>query len=906
MALEAGTKLGPYEIVSPLGAGGMGEVYRAKDTRLDRDVAIKVLPETMTCDPERVARFHREAKVLASLNHPNIAAIYGFEDHRSETGATHFLVMELVEGETLARRLKSGAFAVEDALDIAKQVAEALEAAHEQGIIHRDLKPANVMITPEGKVKVLDFGLAKAVTEESPTFAADSPTITANYTRPGVVLGTAPYMSPEQARGKPLDKRTDIWSLGCVLYECLTGQRAFEAGTTTDVLAQIVMSEPDFTVLPGDLPPIAERLLRRCLNKDPKQRLRDAGEIRVAVEEFRAMPASKLVDASTTRTQQLRSSTTLYLWAVLALLGIASAYSLWVRDPHSIPRTPIVSRWSVALPPGSRIGWRDTGSRWSKIGYSRLVAVSTDGSLIAFAIQDARGMEMLYRRNTNEHQARPIPGTVSGRAPFFSPDGRWLGFLQDGKLRKVSLAGGSPQDICVVDSMSFDASWSSDGKSIIFSTDTGLWRVSAYGGTAERLTRMAAGEVGHHFPQISRDGQSVLFTIAATPNMHLGLLSLSSATWDIIVQNASQGRFVHDDAIVFARAGELLVAPYSNDEPGTVGHAVTVLEGVSTTPGLGGAVVTQFDISDSGTLVYAPATLQPTIDELVWVDQAGRETAITSGAGTWMHPRLSPCGNRISLDIHSSDGMRDVYIYEIERAQIRRLTRGGVTFESCWTPDGTRIALRSAYPAGFSLFWTRTDFTGEPELLLSSEHAIPNSWTPDGATLLFYDMARRGISMMSPGRDRNPTVLIASAAEERWPTLSSDGKWIAYVADESGQREVFVQSFPDLGPKHKVSINGGGEPVWSKDGSRLFFRESGNMFSVKVSYEPSFAVGAPEVLFSGDYDAAPIGHQHYDISHDGQRFLMIKHGQPSGPIEVRVVQNWFEELRDKVPTGGNP
>jgi serine/threonine protein kinase/Tol biopolymer transport system component len=892
--IKPGTRLGLYETLSPLGKGGMGEVWCARDTRLDRQVAIKVLPEPLARDEDRVLRFQREARLLASLNHTNIAQIYGFE----ESNGSKYLVLEYVAGETLGARLKGGPLATDEALEICKQIADALEAAHEKGIIHRDLKPSNVMIRPDGSVKVLDFGLGKAVAEDSSM--ADSGTITVDYTRAGVVLGTVPYMSPEQARGRPVDRRTDIWSLGCVLFECLSGKRTFDGATTTELLAQIVSEQPDFSRLAPDTGLFLTRLIRRCLEKDPKRRLRDVGEVRIAIEEFQAHAETTLVDGPPPSTERSLPFVRLLPWALAAVLGIALGYSLWPRERPMVSPARAVSRWTILLPDKARVDFGGTGG---KFDYSRTVAVSPNGERIVYAMQSLSDRSELYLREIEEFQVRPIPGTTNGRGPFFSPDGAWLGFLSDTMLQKVKLTGGSPQKICDVNSASFDASWAPDGESIVFGTDAGLWRVSSNGGTPEQLTspRSDEGELAHHFPHVASDGRHVLFTVVTTKGAHLAQLALENRTWKTIIRDAAQGALLHNGHVVFARRGELMVAPFAAKTGKIAGPAVSVLQNVHTLTGLGGIVVTQFDVAATGILTYVPATTA-TVDQLLWVDRSGNETVITSGPGTWVHPRLSPDGERISVDIHSPDGERDVYIYELLRDQLNRLTHEGITWESEWSPDGKRLAVMSGRVAGRrSLFLVRTDFSGPPELLHPGDHSIPTSWSPDGMSLLFYDYAEGGIMSVSPQHDRTPKLVVGSSANERFPRLSPDGKWMAFVADESARRQVFVQSYPGLGPRHKISIEGGGEPVWSRDGRKLFFREADQAFFVSVEYEPAFACSPPTKLFSGQYDAALIGHQHYDVSLDGEKFLMIKHGKPVGPNEVRVVLNWFDELERRVP-----
>ena len=899
MALESGLRIGPYQITTPLGAGGMGEVYRATDTNLRREVAIKVLPDDFARDTGRLGRFQREAHLLAALNHPNIAAIYGLE----ESDDRRCLVLELVEGKTLAEKLGEGPLPMDEILQIARQMASALEAAHEKGIIHRDLKPANVMVTPDGTVKVLDFGLAKVEPgAEGDSAVADlslSPTMSLGATRDGAILGTAPYMSPEQARGRPLDKRTDIWSLGCVLFECLTGRRAFAGTTTTDVLAQIVTHQPDLDSLPAGTPPFLIRLLRCCLVKDPRRRLRDAGEVRIAVEEFESGSG---IDSSTVHAPaQSKPARTrpIVLWVLVVLLAGALAWSLLGRKPANLDVQAMTARWSIPLPPDTRLGLPGFGGRFD---YSSLVAISPDGARIAYTVQDRERHVEAYVRSIGDVQPRRVPGATNGRALFFSPDGEWLGFLAADTIEKVALSGGAPQKICEIGRVvSFDASWSPDGTAIVFSTDDGLWQVPADGGQPRQLTEpdAARGEVGHHAPRFLPDGSGVLFTVSVTPETHLALLSLATGEWEIIARNAAQGILLGPGRLVFARAGEVLAASFKAGADRVVGPAATVLQGVHTSPGLGGVVLTHYDVSATGSLAFIPGTASEREDQLLWVDHEGSETLITSGPGTWVHQRLSPDGRRISLDIHAPEGMRDVHIYDLDRGVDRHLTSNGISWESAWRSDGEQIAVMSGAPAGqWSLFLAPTDFSGPPELLLQTDYAVPAQWLADGGALLYTDLTGGVWKLPLTGSmaDRTPERILGSAVRERHARLSPDERWMAYTADEGGRRQVFVQSFPDLGPKHQISIDGGGEPVWSPDGRHLYFREGDGMLATEITYGP-FAAGRPRLLFAGEYDAAFLtGHQHYDISRDGQRFLMIKHGEPDGPGQVQVVLNWLQEI----------
>jgi serine/threonine-protein kinase len=541
-----------------------------------------------------------------------------------------------------------------------------------------------------------------------------------------------------------------------------------------------------------------------------------------------------------------------------------------------------------------------------------MVAISPDGSRIAYSVSGREDRGELFLK-ADDAMPKAIPGTSDGRAPFFSPDGEWLGFYVraggNGGIFKVSLRGGAPQKICELkNAMHFDASWSPDGETIVFATDTGLSRVNVGDGSVEQLTQpnRERGEVGHHSPRIAANGKGILFTVSTIHGMEVAYLSLADREWTPVMEDASMAIEVGSDHLVFARSGELLAASYDSRRRRIVGPAVTVVQGVNTTPGLGGMVLTQFDVSTTGTLAYVPAADSVPMDQLLWVDQEGSETLITEGAGTWVHPRLSPDGKRISLDIHSPKGKRDVYIYELERGQFRELTSTGISWESEWRHDGERIAVLSGAPAGrWSLFWVPTDFSQPAELLLASDHAIPGSWLPDGESFLYTEWSVGGIWRYWPESGREPQPVLRTSHGEVFPRLSPNGEWMAYVASEAGRREVFVQSFPDLGPKYKVSVDGGTEPVWSRGDKRLFYRKGDQMLAVDVGYTPGLELGRPRVLFEGDYNDAAVGHQHYDLSLDGQRFLMIRHGQPVGTDEVRVVLNWSKQLLARLSPGAS-
>ena len=928
MTLERGTKLGLYEILSPLGAGGMGEVYLARDSKLDRQVAIKVLPEAMTRDKERVARFEREAKLLASLNHPNIAAIYGFESTDSSRAAglspredtdgedattlpssrqpkhaaqkLHYLVMEFVEGETLSQRLKSGAFAVEDALDIGKQIAEALEAAHEKGIVHRDLKPANVMIREDGTVKVLDFGLAKAMAEDPSGAAdADSPTITANYTRPGVVLGTAAYMSPEQARGRPLDKRTDIWSFGIMLFECLTGQRLFQGETANDSMGAIMHKEPDWSLLPRGTPPTVRLLLRRCLSKDRHRRLQAIGDARVELEEARS--GDEFLGMGTTQESSSNPIMAALPWVFCGVLAVVLVIMLSRgSDKPAAPIVGSVKKSVLTLPPDTSIKWRGTQDSWGNVGYSHLLAISRDGRRLIQTVQEGQHTS-LYLKDEEDFIASKVPGTEGARGAFFSPDGLWVGFVTENVMQKVRLPGGTAQPICEVNSTAFDATWLDDG-TIIYSSDHGLRRVSAEGGKPQPLTFIDfdAGVRGHNAPHVIDGTQWVLFTVATDTGRHAALLSLDDGTWKIIKQHATDARYVGGGFLVFARSGELLASPYDPANPLIVGTETPIARGVHANPGQGGAVVHVFDTSMTGVLVYAPSADPPGPDALVWVDHEGNEEEIVQGSGQWMHQRLSSNGQRILFNKWTNDGMIDLYIYDLKRGQTDRLTRSGHTYDAEWSPDGRTVCFNSLDTKGRTFFLIPTDFSGPPKSILDALDARPHlcQWSEDGSTLVFFDRStRRGIWTASPDGRKKLSELMNTPLGEAWAQISPDGRLIAYVGFDSGRRDIYVQAYPDLGSRIRVSKNGGGEPRWAHDSRTLYFREAGKIFKASILIEPRLEVASVATLPIADvYDSSAAGHQHYDLSLDGTKFLMVKHGRRVYPTRVHVIENWTAEL----------
>ncbi|MGA2260527.1 MAG: protein kinase [Acidobacteriota bacterium] len=903
-----GTTLSHYRITEKLGAGGMGEVYRAEDTNLDRQVAIKVLPDVFSGDPERLARFEREAKLLASLNHPNIAAIYGLE----EAGGKRFLVLELVEGETLAQRIHREALPVEEALEVCRQIAEGLEAAHEKGIIHRDLKPANVKITPEGKVKVLDFGLARALHDQAATAnLSHSPTITEAMTRPGVVLGTAAYMSPEQAKGKTVDKRADIWAFGCVLYECLVGKRAFQGDTITEIVASILKIEPDWQALPPTTPWRVKNLLHQCLQKDPRERLHDIADVRIEIGDSIAQPAESV---SVPRRYPFR-------WivacaAVMLLVGILIRAAL-MRYSQPATSSPVV-RSVIKVEPGHRL---EGEAMFDMERPSRTaMAISSDGKFIVYsAIEENPGPQaklQLYLRRMDQSAAKPIPGTEGGINPFLSPDSRWLGFWADGKLKKVLVEGGVPSTLCDASTL-YGANWGRDN-SIVFTdgASTGLSRVSAEGGKPETLTRPdpKRDEYSHRLPSWLPNGKAVLFTVMKyffDPKPWLALLRLDTGEWRVLLQDAADAKYVPTGHLVFLRQGTLMAVRFDLAKLEVIGQPVALVENVMQAFGLSAEYHTgagQLGISDAGSLIYAPGGVPPPPNNsLVWVDQRGIEQPAAALQFPFFAPRLSPDGQRIAYVTGGRE--YQVYVYDLGRGTNSRLTGEGWTFYTIWTPDGKRLLFSWGKSTADSLFWQPYDGSSPMERLTTSEYGQrPGSWSSDGKTVAFVDIhpdTHFDIAMLDV-RSGRVTPFLNSQFNEEYPEFSPDGHWIAYTSDESNRDEVYVRPFPGPGMKLQVSSEGGAEPLWSRNGKQLFYRrwDQNQVWVVDVRTNGGFATSKPRLLFEKPGYEAGYPIRSWELSLDSQRFLMVKLEQrkPTPVTEMILVQNWFEELKQKVPT----
>jgi eukaryotic-like serine/threonine-protein kinase len=899
MTLAAGTRLGSYEVVAQIGAGGMGEVYRAHDSKLARDVAIKVLPTNFVNDPERLSRFQREARMLAALNHPNIATIFGLE----QSGGVTCLVMELVPGETLAERVKAGPLPIEEALKIAVQIAEALEAAHEKSIIHRDLKPANVKLTPEGKVKVLDFGLAKAFagdgTNDDPS---NSPTLSAAATMQGVILGTASYMSPEQARGKACDKRTDIWAFGCVLYELLTGKQAFHGESTTEILAAVLREEPDWQALPASTPVKIRDLLGRCLQKDKTQRLRDAGDARIEIHEALTAPPSLSPSfaAPVRGTSALGQRTPIFtVLGTLLLGGLVTGLAVWNLKPAPAPPPMPVTRTVITLPLGQQLAGLDGGPA---------VAISPDGTHLAYVARQG-STQQLYLRAMDSLEAKPIPGTEGGVNPFFSPDGQWLGFFAGGKLKKVSVSGGGAVTLGDA-TYPLGASWGSQGMIAFAPTNmSGVQQVPDAGGAPQPLTRLEKEQTTHRWPEFLPGGKAVLFATGInSSNWTSAQVAVQSLVVGegrkLIQEGATQPRYAPSGHLVSAQGGSLMAVPFDAQRLTAKGAAVPVVEGVMQSPVTGAA---QYSFSTTGSLVYVPGGVQSAQLRLVWVNRNGAEQSLAVPMRAYQFPRFSPDGRRVAVVV--ADQQTQIWLYDLSRETLTRLTfEGNSNTNPTWTPDGKRIAFSSSREGSPNLFWQMADGSGGLERLATSDYFQgPNSWSADGQVLAFVEVSpttQRDIWVLRLG-DRKAQPFLRTPFTESAPRFSPDGHWLAYTSDESGRFEIYAQPYPGPGGKWQISTDGGREPVWNPNGRELFYRSGDKMMAVDVTTQPSFSVGKPRMLFEGPYMPTPSTFPDYDVSPDGQRFLMLKPVEQTGaaPTQINVVLNWFEELKRRVPTG---
>ena len=860
----------------------MGQVYRATDTNLGRQVAIKVLPEAFAQDAERVARFEREAKTLALLNHPNIAHIYGLE----RSGLTA-LVLELVEGPTLAHRIAKGPIPLEEAFPIAKQIADALETAHEQGIVHRDLKPANINVRPDGTVKVLDFGLAKALGSASPAVTSQSPTVAnPEMTEVGIVLGTVAYMSPEQTRGSSVDKRTDIWAFGCVLFEMLTGKRAFEGDHASEVVSAVLRGQLDWRMLPANAPPSIRRLLRRCLERDRSRRLADIADARLEIDDAWAEPAT----AASLVVDKMRR--TRWLAIVGSILSTAAGVALTVlilraRSPEDVSTARSVTRLELNLPTGVEL----------YAGHAQAAALSPDGTNVAF-VGVLDGVRQILLRRLDRVEATPLlRRTETPMGCFFSPDGRQLAFVtaSSAALKKVSL-----EDRLVV-SLASDVDftsggvWGSDDR-ITFARVDGLWQIPATGGAATQLTRLdkAKGELSHQWPTLVADGKVLLFTVVTGSSRdaaHIEALTLATGHRQVLVDPGTFPLYAASGHLIFFRNDRLLAVPFDANRLVVTGSPTQILESLAI-DATGAPVVA---ISKSGALVHAPGGL--VMSKLVWVTHQGLEQPLTSIARRYETPRVARDGRRVAV---AADG--DVWIHDAARATFTRLTSDETAGNSypVWTPDGKRVIFRTRT----GLYWIAADGSDRSQAIPGTSFSdYPNSVSLDGTTLAFVRVntdTSGDLYVLSLQGEPRPRAVLKGPAYEGGPQLSPDGRWLAYASDESGEFQIYLRQFEGPDRRWQVSAQGGRQPLWNQNGKELFYRSGNKMMAVEMSTRPEPLLSTPRLLFEHRYAfGRSITTPSYDVSPDGQRFVMVR--DESGSGRLNVVLNWVDELTRLVP-----
>ena len=912
MALSPGTRLGVYEVTAKIGEGGMGEVYQARDTKLDRDVALKVLPEAFTSDPDRLTRFEREAKVLASLNHTNIGHIYGLEDDPSTSSGqegVRALVLELVDGPTLADRIAQGPIPIDESLSIANQIIAALEAAHEAGVVHRDLKPANIKVRRDGTVKVLDFGLAKAFqTDSSDVNVSASPTVslTAAATQMGMVIGTAAYMAPEQAKGQPVDKRADVWAFGVVLFEMLTGDRPFKADDVSLTLARVLDREPDWDTLDAGLPPALRVFLERCLAKDPKKRVRDIGDVGLALAG--AFEGTGSVAPAQPVTQppapwQRPASLAAALLAAVAVGGL-SVWALMRPDvvPADIVRFRVVPPASASLLPRSSA--------------QPDLAISPDGTQIVYRGNRPEGGVGLYLRPVDQLDGTPLRGTQGGEGPFVSPDGAWVGFLGGGRRRllKVSIFGGPPVTLAESQTPIRGAVWGADDQ-IVFGSGSGLFTVSSGGGVPEALTTPTEGESGHLWPALIPGRDAIVFVVwgLGPPllDSELAVLDLATGAVTRLGLPGVGPRYLTTGHLVYAAAndgptdGSVWAVPFDADALAVSGSPVPLLEGVMTKAS-GAANVS---IADNGRLVYVSGVAGAEgVRSLHWVDREGQETPIPAPARSYAYARVSPDGSRVALDVRDQD--EDVWVWSLPDGPLTRLTFDASSDQyPHWTPEGDRVVFSSFRDGASNIYWKAADGTGATERVTESDNVqFVNAVTSDGTQVI----ARAGtpgygsdLVLASLTSDGAAEPLVSTPFFEGNAALSPDGAWVAFESDESGAVEVFVRPFPDTETgRWQVSTSGGLSPVWSPDGSELFYLQDTQLMAVPVQTDDGFTSGTPDMLFDAPYYFGAPG-RNYDVAPDG-RFLMIQGDEgPDGDEpnpEITVVLNWLVEVEARVPT----
>jgi Tol biopolymer transport system component len=908
MPIEIGSRLGNHDILSALGRGGMGEVWRARDSKLGREVAIKTLPPEFARDEERLARFEREARMLASLNHPNVASIYGIE----EASGTRFLVLELVEGETLAEVLKRGPLAVEEAVRLALQIATAVEAAHEKGVIHRDLKPANIKITPDGKVKVLDFGLAKAMQADEQDIA-NSPTLSMAATARGIILGTASYMSPEQARGLPADGRADVWAFGCVLYEMLTARQVFRGDTVSDILASVLARDPDFSQLQTHVHPRLLETLQRCLEKDPKRRWQAIGDVRMELERLAASGLRK--EPEPAAVAQRTSLVSLAPWLAAALLVGAAA--TWMLKPAPRPEPRPLVRFDYELPPTGI--FRNTGRP--------ILALSPNG--LHFAYNTPAG---IFLRSLDSLTARLIPGTEESLVnPFFSPDGDWLGYhAPGGGLKKIAVAGGVPVTIGSSE-LPFGATWSKDGNILVAQNTKGIMRVSSDGGTPELVMPVGADEVAYG-PSLLPDGKTILYTVTR---------ATGPTRWDeaeivtqvpggdrkVLLKGGSDARYVPTGHILYMVGTALFGAAFDLDTLQIRGGGVPLVQGVqrASQPATNTAAG-NFSLSDNGHLIYlnSAGPAEAVKATLGIADRNGGVKRLNLPPATYRNPRVSPDGRSIAVESIGDNGQNIIWVYDLAGATaIRRLTQEGNNTRPLWTRDSKRLVYGSDREKGHGIYSQLADGSSLPERLTTAEDGFfhfPESWSPDGKVLSFAaartTLGQDGWSVWTLRMDtaeKKPTLFYdVPGSNEFGSTFSPDGKWIAYASNNATETNpafsINAQPYPPTGAKYEISRTGGAWPIWH--GGELFYRL--NVGEVNAARIKALAIETnPAPRFTSDKELSIHGfvlatnYRDYDVMPNGREFLMVfplaqAPNAPPPRFRISVVLNWVEELKARV------
>ena len=903
MTLSAGSRLGPYEVLSPLGAGGMGEVYKAKDTRLDRTVAVKVLPQHLSENSDMRQRFEREAKTISSLTHPHICALY---DVGNQDGV-EYLVMEYLEGETLADRLTRGLLPAEQVLRYGIEMADALDKAHRQGIVHRDLKPGNVMLTKSG-VKLLDFGLAKVF--ERPLGAAgrdqaaasqhpmERNSLTAlptavgspNLTQAGTILGTFQYMAPEQLEGREADVRTDIFAFGAVLYEMATGRKAFSGSSQASLISSIMKEEPaPIATLQPMTPPALERVVRTCLAKDPEERWQSAHDIKSELAWIAQSGSQAGVPAPVVASRRRKDR---LVWGVVGLLAgaLLAAVAVWAVARRNAAVAAPATRVAIAIP---------VGDTFVTDNYLTL-AISPDGRRVVYVGRRA-DKRLLFLRSLGMAEAAPIAGTEGAYSPFFSPDGQWLGFWDDAKLKKISLSGGAPVTICDISDRLLGATWAADD-TIVFPPRWagGLARVSAAGGAPQPVTKVTLKDQdrGHMWPEFLPGGKAVLYTIftgGSLEDYQIAVVSLATGKQKILIKGGTFGRYAASGHLLYARGGTLFAAPFDVNRLEVTGAAFPVAEGVfqNTNGGAGYAV------SRNGTLVYSGGGMLLPERSLVWVDRQGTATPAAKIKRPFSGPSLSPDGKRVAITVEAQT--YDVWVLDLERESLTRLTFGKDDGNPAWSPDGKRVAYQSSQAGSYNIYLRNSDGSGSEErLTFDQDNSSPVAFSADGKLLIFSKNRASvpEIWVYPFEKGSSPRPLLQGPFRHEGGALSADGRWMAYQSDESGKTEVYVTAFPGPGGKWQISTDGGGSPLWAPNGREIFYRKDKRIMRAAITAAPAFTASRPELLFEGDYEG-------WDIAPDGKRFLMVKNETAeSAPKHLSLVLDWFQDLKSRAPAAG--